>query len=62
MLLIETNPGASLFFADQIAKVYGEPVPEELEIRDNRCSGIARQYLISLTFGVIFVAGTVCGR
>ena len=53
MLLIETNPGASLFFAAQIAKVYGEPVPEELEIRENRCSGIARQYLISLTFGVI---------
>ena len=52
MLLIETNPGASLFFAAQIAEVYGGLVPEQQEIRDNRCS-IARQYLINLTFGGI---------
>ena len=54
-MLIETNPGVSLFFPSQIAKVYGGQVPEELEIRE--WCGIARQYLISLTFAVIFLNG-----
>ena len=54
-MLIETNPGASLFFAAQIAELYGELVPEEPEIKADRCnrSRIARQYLINLTFGGI---------
>ena len=38
----------------QIAELYGELVPEEPEIRADRCwSRIAGQYLINLTFGVI---------
>ena len=51
MGLIETNPGVSLFFAFEIAELYGELVPE-LEIRDRR-QVAARQYLIDLAFNVI---------
>ena len=51
MGLIETNPGVSLFFALEIAELYGELVPE-LEIRDRR-QVAARQYLIDLAFNVI---------
>ena len=51
MGLIETNPGVSLFFALEIAELYGELVPE-LEIRDRRQVAV-RQYLIDLAFNVI---------